>query len=91
MQRSFRTRPPTWLAAAFLLVIPLGVPAQGPAYRVKDIGTAPAASLPYDLVRVGGRLFFFANGVQGPALWRSDGSPAGTVPVGRVTSLRPWS
>src|SRR5205085_2313751 len=54
---------------------------------VKDInpGSAygfPSTSSPSSLTAVGGTLFFAANdGTNGKELWKSDGTPAGTVLV----------
>jgi len=43
-------------------------------------GTYPSAF--WDLTNVNGTLFFFADDGNGPGLWKSDGSAAGTVQVG---------
>jgi ELWxxDGT repeat protein len=46
---------------------------------VKDISTS-GSSNPYNLVNVGGTLFFGAND-SGNGLWKSDGTEAGTIKV----------
>ncbi len=50
---------------------------------VKDINAgAGASSLPQNLVNVNGTLFFSAtDGAHGRQLWKSNGTPAGTVPM----------
>ena len=49
-------------------------------WRVKDIAPEGASSSPRDLVNVGGKLFFVANG----ELWKSDGTSSGTKLVKKV-------
>jgi uncharacterized repeat protein (TIGR01451 family) len=45
-------------------------------------GSYPCASSPNDLTDVDGTLFFVANdGSSGPELWKSDGTPTGTVRI----------
>jgi ELWxxDGT repeat protein len=53
---------------------------------VTDINLGPNASAsPSNLAVMGGTLFFNAtNGISGTELWRSDGSPAGTVLVADI-------
>jgi ELWxxDGT repeat protein len=71
----------TWLGAAAL-----PASARGPAFLVRDIKTLPDAlgSRPRDFVTVGGVAYFFAErGREEPALWRTDGTPAGTRLVKR--------
>ena len=47
---------------------------------VKDLLLGAGSSNPTDLVNVSGTLYFAANeGVGGAELWKSDGTPAGTV------------
>jgi ELWxxDGT repeat protein len=76
-----------------LSILVLGAPALGaqPAYRVKDVN-AGTASTPLDnylggFGALGGTVFFAgqdaANGVE---LWKSDGTPGGTVLVKDVVS-----
>src|SRR5437773_863924 len=49
---------------------------------VEDIDGAPRASNPASLADVNGILFFTAvDSATGPALWKSDGTAAGTVRV----------
>jgi ELWxxDGT repeat protein len=59
--------------------------------KVKDIfpGTdsfgTPNSSFPFDLTDVNGALFFSANdGADGVELWKSDGTPGGTVLVADI-------
>lgn len=49
---------------------------------VRDIRSGPLASNPSTLVNLNGTLFFRANDGTGLALWKSDGTSAGTVKVG---------
>src|SRR3990172_5292878 len=52
------------------------------AFQVKDINPVPevTGSLPYSLVKSGAFVFFLADdGLNGGALWRSDGTGAGTL------------
>ena len=56
--------------------------AQGPAFLVKGINTG-TYNLPPAFADVGGSLLFF----QGPDLWKSDGSAAGTQLVGAGVSF----
>src|SRR5687767_12310959 len=59
------------------------------AYLVRDINPGSANSSPIELTGVANTLFFVAsNGVSGSELWKSDGTPAGTV---MVADLRPGS
>ena len=49
---------------------------------IKDIQPGPGSSSPNDVVDVDGILFFTADdGVTGEELWKSDGTPDGTVLV----------
>jgi ELWxxDGT repeat protein len=62
--------------------------------RVKDINLGSLASYPEELTAVGTRVFFTADDGGGEALWRSDGTPGGTVMVqqpgpGGLTPLYP--
>ncbi len=51
-------------------------------FLVKDIRPGSSSSSPFSLTAVGNTLFFNANdGVNGPELWKSDGTAAGTVLV----------
>jgi ELWxxDGT repeat protein len=66
----------------------LPVLAAGPATLLKNINTSGIpftpdnSSLPQRLIAVGTTLYFSANdGVSGIELWKSDGTPAGTVQV----------
>jgi ELWxxDGT repeat protein len=58
---------------------------------VKDINVANSSSLPFltfNLADVNGTAFFEANdGTQGYALWKSDGTDAGTVMVKHIDPL----
>ncbi|MHC4077592.1 MAG: ELWxxDGT repeat protein [Planctomycetota bacterium] len=58
----------------------LGVPAT--TTLVKDIWPGPLHSTPINLTVVGGKTLFFqaSSNFQG-GLWKSDGTPSGTVPV----------
>ena len=54
---------------------------------VRDINPGVAGAEPHELVDVNGTLYFAANnGRHGVELWKSDGTPEGTV---RVTDIRP--
>src|SRR5207247_2575548 len=47
-----------------------------------------AGSQPSGLVELGGKLLFAAgDGVHGPGLWRSDGTPGGTTLVKAIHSV----
>lgn len=60
-----------------------------PARLVRDINPGESSSNPYNLVEMGGRLFFVADdGSYGRELWASDGTTAGTV---RLTDIAPSS
>ncbi len=54
---------------------------------VKNIRALTASSNPTNLVNFNGTLFFRANDGTGLALWKSDGTDAGTVKVGTGYSL----
>jgi ELWxxDGT repeat protein len=68
-------------------------PATGSAQRVKDIfppvaGPGWWGPYPESLVAFRGKLFFAANFEDGRSeLWKSDGTPAGTVPVKKFPAL----
>src|SRR5262245_66015531 len=74
-----------WLLAlpiAWALVAPAH--AQSPAFLVRDIHTAASVdgSNPVQLVQVGATTFFVASTPQtGAELWKTDGTPGGTVLV----------
>jgi len=54
---------------------------------VRDIYSGQGSSSPGNLTVVGGTVFFDADdGVNGRELWKSDGTPAGTVMVKDVTA-----
>lgn len=54
--------------------------------RVKDINPTASAS-PQSLTAVGSTLYFFAtSNVDGLALWKSDGTDAGTTQVKAIPS-----
>jgi ELWxxDGT repeat protein len=42
---------------------------------------------PYGLAEAGGAIYFSAASAQGPALWKSDGSPSGTAPLKVLESV----
>src|SRR6516225_9158261 len=49
---------------------------------VLDINTTPLSSNPAGLLAIGSTTYFSADdGTHGPALWKTDGSAAGTVLV----------
>jgi ELWxxDGT repeat protein len=49
---------------------------------VEDINSGLAGANPHDLININGTLFFGAtDGIHGNELWRSNGTPAGTVLV----------
>src|SRR5262245_16285551 len=65
----------TWTA------LPLIAHAQGPAFLVKDINTAESG-YPTCLTSFDGKVFFTVDDIHaGPGLWRSDGTPEGTVRI----------
>ena len=65
----------TWTA------LPLIAHAQGPAFLVKDINTAESG-YPTCLTSFDGKVFFTVDDLHaGPGLWRSDGTPEGTVRI----------
>ena len=91
-------RPP-WLTSAIAALFALGVTlavlgaqmvegAEPSSVKVlKDIKSGPSASNPGNLTVVNGTLFFAANdGPNGAELWKSDGTPDGTV---LVKDIRP--
>lgn len=52
------------------------------AHLVKDINTIPGDSVPNEMIQVGTQLFFAAKtSREGIELWKSDGTPNGTVLV----------
>nr|WP_255651310.1 ELWxxDGT repeat protein [Corallococcus sp. AS-1-12] len=66
------------------------------ATRLADFSAGGQFAEPYELTGVKGTLYFPVNdGIHGPALWSSDGTPAGTrlfrdfdAPVGSLTEAR---
>ncbi len=63
-------------------------PAEG-TWRVKDLCAGPCSGAPYNLTELDGTLYFLAISkpewrYEGRELWKSDGTPEGTVPVRRV-------
>ncbi|MHC4897010.1 MAG: ELWxxDGT repeat protein [Planctomycetota bacterium] len=68
----------SWCACVILTAATL--PSQ--ASLLKDITAGPSSSLPARFVHVHGTVFFSAaEAVNGHALWKTDGTPAGTVLV----------
>jgi len=69
--------------STLVLSLPLAAPLNAqPACRVKDINPGAPSSSPASFAVVGTTLFFAANdGTNGVALWKSDGTSAGTVMV----------
>src|SRR6516225_8558846 len=52
---------------------------------VLDINTTPLSSNPSGLLAIGSTTYFSADdGTHGPALWKTDGSAAGTVLVADI-------
>lgn len=49
------------------------------AFLVRDIHEGPEHASPRALVSIGNQIFFFADDAQGTALWRTDGTEAGTL------------
>src|SRR5262245_22543749 len=88
-------RPGPWwpglLTLPMLWALAAPAHAQEPAFLVRDIngGPFPATSYLGPFVRIGATTFFWAydGGVTGFALWKSDGTEAGTV---RVKDIRPY-
>src|SRR5205085_1262186 len=86
-RRSFREHTLRMLVVAVLIALAVGrsAYAANPAAQVKDINTgasAPIGSTPSHLVAVGSTLFFTADdGSRGAELWKTDGTPGGTVLV----------
>jgi hypothetical protein len=70
------------ICAAAALTLPLGAGAAAPQL-VRNINDAviPQGSFPTELGSLNGNLLFAATDVpgQGPSLWSTDGSAAGTV------------
>src|SRR5262245_19899538 len=66
------------LAATVLSRVPVG--AQAPAFRVKDINaqTVVSSSMPRKFFTIDETTFFLADGSDGTALWKTDGSATGT-------------
>jgi len=57
---------------------------------VKDIADGADGSNPRSPVAIGGGVMFFANdGAGGEPLWRSDGTPSGTVKVSSIFAQLP--
>lgn len=57
------------------------------AERVKDINAGGTASDPTGFAQLGDRLYFAADdGVAGPELWTTDGTPAGTKLAAEIES-----
>jgi ELWxxDGT repeat protein len=49
---------------------------------VRDINPGPAGSNPQGMININGTLYFAANdGTDGVALWKTNGTPGGTVMV----------
>ncbi|MFZ2493199.1 MAG: ELWxxDGT repeat protein [Thermoanaerobaculia bacterium] len=76
-------------AAAIIFAAPLTHAADPVPYVVKDLSEtrAPASSSPYQLTVAGNYAYFFAK-VQGfgSQLWRTDGTPGGSVPLANMPS-----
>lgn len=58
-------------------------------YLVRDLLPGPAGSFPEGMNELNGQLIFSARWGSSPALWRSSGNAAGTVPVGGDTAGGP--
>jgi ELWxxDGT repeat protein len=59
----------------------------GTPQMVADINPGPASSNPDGFVAIGATTYFTANdGVHGPALWKTDGTAAGTVMVKAINA-----
>ncbi len=58
------------------------------ASLVRDIAPGAASSSPTELTAVGNTLYFVADDGSGSALWRSDGTDAGTTLVRQINSIR---
>ncbi len=74
----------TWRAAMLLALCVSTASAQSPARLVKDINAtlSPAGSNPAGFLTVGNTMYFSARLEQrGRGVWKTDGTPAGTVLV----------
>jgi ELWxxDGT repeat protein len=57
----------------------------GTPQLLADINLGSASSNPSDMVVIGTETYFAANdGIHGNELWRTDGTPAGTIPVADI-------
>lgn len=56
---------------------------------VKDLNSDGSSSSPTELTVAGNTLFFRADGGNGFTLWKSNGTPSGTVPVVSDRALNP--
>ena len=70
-------------------------PPVAPAYLVRDIGTQTrpsASSYPSAFVALGDAIYFLASpgNLNGRELWRTDGTPSGTVRVVNLVSEEVW-
>ena len=77
----------TLALAAATAMPPAALAAVGPLELLKDIQAGATGSFPSSFVVAGNTVYFVADdGVNGSELWKSDGTPAGTV---LVKDIRP--
>lgn len=73
------------------LVLVAASPGELAPYLIEDINTS-SSSAPQRLMPVGESALFFARDGDGPGLWKSDGTAAGTAVVKRgLSGLGPWT